>query len=430
MIQEYSRYKDYKIATKGRVFFGNLSDFFLCLILAFVLFATAGNGIVRSLPSTQTNLYEVNNATLSLRNLITKTHLRTFDSSGTKLRTISEDANDYIVTLMKTSYYLNGEKYPALNDNGTYSVRDIEESETFLFKGEVDEEGYYSYPHDGPSYYFLNFKEKTASLSSYVYENVDRKEEKEEYMYQKIFAYDPNDFQLTNERAQVYYALKLDVAKALVDYRVYKDSSSSLATINNRIESGYRKAINFFQEEVQNKYDRYIEQNKRFEAAYARYLGQFAWAISICYVFAFFILELILPLFLKEGSTLGLKMMKLVYCGTDEGNPPFHSFIIKGLIRFLMHFWGMIIGLLMIGLIQVALFDLGGGFRLVYLFIGSGVISIFSIGMLIFTPKNQGLAEFPARLVLKDKGKHEQGQAKEMETKEKGRSYGRFSNDE
>lgn len=404
MTETVSRYKNYVTASKKKVYLANIADYLLTFILTFLLFAVAGSPILGALPVTQNSYAVLSEHVKTLYEMIDDTHLQTYDSEKGTLSNLNLDGRDYATTLAKTSYYVLDLGYPKKQDDGTYLDIKVDVSETFL--GDR-----VAYPLDAPSYYFLSFKAREASLNNYVYDGTDYASIKDEYLYKKAFGYADDWFAKTSEELPLWQQLNKDRAMALTAYLVYDDSATVAPyETYKEVLRGYKAAINTFVAEVEKNYAPMLKEVERFNAALREYDGIILVDYNLCFLAAILILEVVLPLCLRQGRTIGMRAIKVAYATDEEMTPSFWRYLIKVLMRVLLHYSSLFFCLMITSSYSIAFVSFGW-FSLAIPLIISGLLGIGSLVMIAVRKSNQGLAEFAARLETKDTTQMEEGDA-------------------
>ena len=95
-----SKYKNNLIAKKSRVFLSSLLDYFILVVLTFIVFTVAGTPIMTSLPVFNNAISEINEKTSDLYSIVSETRLQTFD----------EDRMEYLQMTIEEYISVNGTK--------------------------------------------------------------------------------------------------------------------------------------------------------------------------------------------------------------------------------------------------------------------------------------------------------------------------------
>ncbi len=394
----YSPYKNNTLAKKGKIFLSSLCDYGITFVLSMLVFALAGLPIFGALPSTKEEKNRITEETTILRQVVSETRLQPYDSESKKLTPLNDLAKEYIITLTQTAYYLNNVPYPLTHA----SAKDVSIEDTFLEKSGT-------YLHDRISYYYYSFKPAHASLSSYVYNDVDYQANKEDFLYSTAFTYAKADyrdyFTKVTEELSVYQQLDFKKAKNIAEYLVYGDAGGSIYYLS--LQKAFLSAENVFIKEVENHYEPYLSHQKAFSIAYNSYSLGYLLSVFFSYVFAFALCELF-PLISKRKVTLGYHLHKLAYSTEEETSPKFYSYFVKSSLRLLMY--SSIPALVLFFFSQWGLLFVSFGyFRFLYLLLASLLMAIISVFTLIFGKNRQGLPELAARLLVKDTEELEKG---------------------
>ena len=406
MPQTVSKYKNYVIAPKKKVYLANIADYLLTFILTFLLFAVAGSPILSALPITKDSYTVLANHVDTLYTIIDDTHLQSYEKVSGTLSNLNLDGKEYAKTLSKTSYYVLGLKYPVKQSDGSYAEVDVPLSETFLADLE-------NHPLDRPGYYFHNFKATCSCIDNYVYDGVDYREKKDEYLYQKAFGYTVDWFTKTNADLPLWQQLNEERAKALTAYLVYDDSATVAPyETYKEVLRGYKEAINRFIAEVETTYQPMLQEMTLFDAALKTYDGVIIADYHLCYLVAILVLELVLPLILKEGRTIGARAMKMGYSTDEEATPAWWHFLIKGAMRFAIHYSGLFFCMMLTSSYSLAFVSFGW-FNFFIPIVASSLLGAASLVMVGVRKNSQGIAETAARLLPKDATQLERGEAKE-----------------
>lgn len=409
--QTLSKYKNHVTASRKQVFLANFADYLLTFILTFVLFAVAGYPIFSSLPTTQSSFVEANEHVKRYYSIIETTRLQRYDPETVTLSKIQDDAKLYVTSLVKTSYFINAKQYPHLEE-GTYVMKDIPLEETLLYDNNGD------YPNETLAYYFLTFKSSHSSIDFYVYDGVDYRNNKETYLYEKAFGYTQERFEAIRDDVTIYRQLSFNQAELIMHYLVYGDTSDAINKAYNPLADAYIKACGLFIDEVQVYYDAFIEENASFAAIIEAYDLSLLLDFLFCYLAAMLILEIILPLFLKEGRTLGLRAFKLSYATKDDLTPNYLRFLMKTFMRVLIYPSVAFFIMLIMGSTSLAFVSFGW-FNFAMLYLTSGLLGIGSIVLEMVLSTRQGIPELVSGLIIKDTTTLEQGTPLENETEGK-----------
>lgn len=403
-IVHVSKYKNYFLAKNGKIGLANLADYFITFIITFLIFIILGQPLSYLIASPSLN--QIDNISNELYTIVDETRLSRKDVKTNKLVSEEELANEYLYSLIKTSYYLNDEQYYLFKDDGTYTLVDVDFNDTLLYKGVVNENGNYNYPNDNISYYFYTFKNEHESLDFYIYDGVDQTNNKEEYLYKEILDYKNqvfNDkFLLVDNSYPLYQQLDIKIAKYLVQYLHFNDNNDQIYRMYVELKNSYINGLNKLIEEMHTKYDKYVECNNRFNSYYLNFTLIYLGALVISYILALVILEIIVPLVSKNNTSISFIIFKIAYATKDEDEPRIYQYIIKSVTRFIMYFSSTVLCLFFVSNFQMLSFPLVGSFSyLTFAFI-SLIIALCSILFIIISKNNQGLAETLSFMIVKD----------------------------
>ncbi len=400
-----SRYKNYVVASKAKVFLSSFADYLLTFILTFLLFAIAGSPILSALPVTQDSYAQVATHVDALYTMIDEAHLQSYNKENGTLSSVRLDAVAYATRLARSSYYVLDLPYPYLED-AAYVNHKVPLEETFFLTGDTP------YLYDSPSYYFLHYKTTDPSISSYVYEGVDYATKKEEYLYLHAFGFDENWFETVDDHYSKFHQLTKEKAELLAAYLAYEDNAPGPKQTYETVINGYRNAIESFIDEFQYHYAPFVAENETFYASVKEYDGVVLLIYALCFLVALSILEGILPLFLKEGRTIAMRAMKLSYATTEELTPSWWRFLIKSLMRILLHFSGVFFCVMLTSSLSLVFVSFGW-FNVFMPLLVSAILGVASTVLLLARKDTQGIGELLAGLLVKDTTTMEAGEASE-----------------
>ncbi len=385
-----SPFKNYKTASSKKVFLGALCDYGFIFILTMLVFSFIALPVFSALPLTKENKAAIKEETIALKETVSESRLQPYDSESGELSTLTALAKEYVLCLTKTSYFLNDEPFP-INDTEKEAVN---KDETFL-KDDI-------YSNDRISYYYYVFKAEHASLNSYVYDSIDYKDKKEDYLYLSAFNYQKSDYSsFFSEKTPdlpKYQQLEISKAKIVAEYLVYGDTGGLSSYIS--LQKAYLSASDVFIKEVENKYEPYLEHEAIFERVYQRYSLSYILSTIVAYLFSLALYELF-PLVSKRKTTLGYHLHKLAYSSESNTVPSFWRYFLKSVLRMIVY---CSIPLLLLFFFSQSglLFVSFGYFRFIMLVAFSFALLLLSI-ILIFSKENhQPIEEFCARLVIVD----------------------------
>lgn len=408
-----SKYKKYCVAKKGKVFLTNLADYAISFIASFLVFSCIGYPIFLASSTAQQN--QVTEIGKELDHLVLATHLNAIDVNNPDT-TLSGDAmaEQYLTTMMKTSYFLQGEKMPYRDGEAVLSAP-VDEKETFLFLGEGATP---SYPNDRISYYYYVFKPSAEGVDDYVYDGVDYSSKKEEALYTLAYGYTSTDiFEEIALDVPIYQQLSFAKARQLNDYFVYSTSDSSTTSLVNELTNRFAQARTFFVNEVETRHTPYIELYDRFSDAYGVIAFWTNMVAILSFTVGFSIMEFVVPIGLKDHRTISARMMKIGYTMKDESEVTPLAVVIKGLVRFPLYVGSMFFGLYFMGLTSLTGF-LWGGFSFLPLYLSSIGLALVSILWTMVSKYHQSLPEFASGMLCKDTNYMEMGDALEEKAHE------------
>ena len=404
-----SKYKNNVLAKRSKVFLSSLLDYFLIVIVSFMLFIIVTNPVISVLPSFKENINNLNDTTLKLYQIVSETRLQTFDEEHNSFISIDNDARKYVTTLLKTSLYVRGMDLPSTNQE----EEQIDIKDTFL---NTDNN---NYPNDNLSYYFYTFKSNNESLNNYVYSDIDYSNNKEDYLYLEALDFDnelfndyfiskeefnnlniDNDFKSSLNRFNI---LSEDYQSYLISYLIYNEDNESLVSIYNNLATSYKNAIQIFINEVETNFTPYLETNDSFNYYYNYYVLTYIIALLITYLITFIVFIIIIPLGIKDNRTIGLKVLKLGICRSDELEPNLFNIVIKDILLFILYFNSILFTLFFVNLLPISVFPLfNSHFSLIQIVIFSLLLLILSYIYLIFSKNHQVLSLLSGNLVIKN----------------------------
>lgn len=399
--QLVSNYKNNVIGKKSKIFFAILIDYFLIFIGCFALHVGVVTPISTTFPIYKESINGINTGKEELNKIVSSSHLQLFDEKTSRLENIEVTYNRYLTSLVKTSYYLNNEKYPTF-DGTSYPLKEVNVEDTFDTP---------NYINDNVSFYFKKFKKDNPSLDFYIYENEDYSSKIDEYIYEKIMklneldyfvnSQDMNSFTFTADLNR-YNVLKLDNAKLLMNKLIFNDTSSKANEIYTNIYNSYINAIDTGVEEIETKLDTYISTYNSFYHYYMSYVSFSIVSLLISYLLSYVIFEIILVYCFKKKNTIGNRALKLDFATIDEFEPSFKNRFIYNLVIFFTYFSNLF--LVSIFTSQYAsLLISSSGFSLLGFIVFSFALDLISLILLIVKKNNQSLSLFASNMVLKSK---------------------------
>ena len=402
-----SQFKNYIDCSSKKNFLCNLADYCLAFILSFILFVGVATPIYTHVDSVAelSNIISTNED--KLKEIIGQTYLRTYNPEDKTLSDVDADAKSYVETLVKTSYFVNEQKYPFVKVDGTYEFKYIEESATFLNKTVLNKYN----GSNKPLIYFDYFKENNESLNFYVYDGIDYKNNREGYLYSKLFKYDQTKFESKNASLNLYEQLVFSEAETLTYYLVYNEAGIP-TSLYNSYASKYKVALNSLTCEIEKKYDSYLTQINKYEDATARYSNIYFISLFLSFVVAMVILETIPPLFPKGHATIGFRMMRAAYISKEEFEPIILNYVLKSIARLFTFLSGTIFCLLFtdnLGFIFVSM----GWFTYLYVYLCAIAVTLASLILILTGHPARSLPERIGQLKARDLDMLEQGESEE-----------------
>jgi hypothetical protein len=407
--QLVSRYKDNALASKKGHIFSRLIDYFLCFILSFILYCFA-YPITMSMSVGKNATANVNAVSKEIIAFVSKTKLQSYDEESGELIPISDSANEYVKTLVKTSAYLYDVAYPIKNEDGTYdNEHKVSVEETFIYQAD-------EHHLDNISYYFLTYKANDESINSYIYDGVDYSSDKTTYIYRKLMSYSDNDitnfieeddarFTPYKDSLTRYHFLKESDVPAFISAVVYGDTSNShIVSLKARIVDAYQKAVQYGIEEIENKCADFSLLVNKFNTVYQQIVGIICAdcfiSILIAYVLLFFLGALVNKSF---RATIGQKIMKCALCDVNELEPNAWEMIIYHISTLLLCSTSAFISFFLSGVIGALSFELFPGFKLLFIMLALLIANIASFVIMLVSKNGHDLSTLMSRLVLKDK---------------------------
>ena len=191
-------------------------------------------------------------------------------------------------------------------------------------------------------------------------------------------------------------------AELLHDYIFLNHPSEEGQKVLEKFSRMYHNAVNLSFKELDENSAKYQQTyNAITNEEFRIYKSQII-AIVISYLVSFTIYFIIIPIFLKEGKTIGLKFNRLTYSTVNDEYPQIKNIAIKDAMLFLTQGISMIFPILFMGSSSLLFIQLGVGFRFVYAIVFFAIISLVSIIMAAWGKKHQFLCEYTSLLVQKD----------------------------
>ena len=393
-----------QIASRSKIFMAAVLDFCIHMVLLMLLFGIASVPILNN-----STLYANFNVSRDeFFNHIKETKLYTFDENGEPINS-NYGALSYTITLIKTSYYYEGEEYSELVD-GKETI--IEVNEDDLLEYEVNGE----LVNDNLGYYFISFRESTNSdLPNEVKTNYGDYSNKYNYFYSgalelnlpsnKVYfnseIYSDSNGNI-NELVKGKPLLNFTTAEILHDYICLNKDSEEGKKAFDIILKMYNGALNFAFMELDTYSPIYKSYITNLDDQQNHLLNMQFLSLFLTYVVSFGIYFVLIPVFLKEGRTLGFKVCRLTYSTINDDYPKARNIIVKDILLFFTDMIVIILPILFMGNMQILFSNLFLGVKPVYLIIFLTLLSLISISMACFNKKHQFLGEYVALLVSKD----------------------------
>ena len=409
MVKEVSPYKNNYPASFKKHFFMIITDFFTLFIVNFIFFSifypiSVTNGYGKELSNNIANL--ANN----MDHYLNDTHLRFYDENNKTMSDVNNDASNYLTNVIKTSAYVNNLNYPLKKEDGNYDMEHkVNIEETFLNDA-------LNYPLDNISYYILRFKTSEPSINDYVLDDIDYRNDKETYQYNKIMKYD-NFSTLLNEifinpdselfkpyknLVSHFVVLNKTYAEAFINKVVFNENlSSEYENIFNSIKNSYISAINFGVNELENKCEPYMAYNNEFKNNYQNLTMLLFIILLASYIFSYLVLTLIMRPIAKRWITLGMKIFKLDFADKNEMEPGF-NLIIWHVITLIMYFPSILLVLMFSGLLGILQLPIMGPITVIMLIIFILTLDFISFIFMLVRKNHQTLGNFLSQLIIKD----------------------------
>jgi hypothetical protein len=345
---------DCRTAKKGRRFVVLLVDYFLLVILSFSVFVGVVQPLFSLLPSTTSSISEYTEKSQEVIDIISSTHLQTYDSDSGRLVSTETGGKSYLTNLMKTSFYINnptndgslGYAYQEEDEQGKQNAVAVNESDTFLSGDSLENK-------DNLGYYFRVFK-KENSIGDYQYNGTDLSNQPLLYLNKAVLLLDSTNKDLVNSdfdcRNDVFY-LNPDTAHTLMAYINLGDGNGE--TTYTRLLSLYQSAVKTGINEVQTLDQTYIDTYNIFLTSYNSYIVQYDWALLLSYLIGFLICYLVFPLCFKHGRTIGYRFFGLASYRNDERPPVFWNYLVKDIVLFILQLSALFFSPLFLGKINI-----------------------------------------------------------------------------
>lgn len=319
---------NFKTAKKGKRFVCVLIDYFLLVIFSFMMFSIS-NPIYENLSYTKkvkSNYETKQNETIEI---LKSTYLEKYDESNVSFVKIEKDADEFIKTLVKTSFYFENLVYYEEDNNQKVEIK-IEEKDTFYYVyNDV-------YVNDRISQYYLNFRNKNKESYNKKIEVIERED-----LNKNIFKLDGDNKDLVSENFILNNIFWLSSSNALLlsNYINFNDEAGK--SLYTRIKNMYVQIIDDGIIEVENYYQPYLDSLSEFKTNLYAYSRGFDLCIIISYLIAFIICYILFPLCFKRGRTLSYKVNSLFPLRNDNLDMRWNNYLIKYLLLFVEQFSGV-----------------------------------------------------------------------------------------
>ena len=391
-----------QIASKGKIFLGAVLDFCLHMLLLMMIYGFVANPILNYM-GTYSGYQE---AKIDFFNYIKQTGLYTFRTDGEPINSNVEAAN-YVKKLVKTSYYYEGKEFKELK-NGQEEVVTLTEKDTIGYQ----EDG--KFKNDNLAYYFFNYRTSDdCDLPNSIKNDFGNYETQTNYFYSFLLNFEDTSNKLyLNPEIFVDGKINSYVSdKPILDSR-YAELLHSYLFLNKPSEEGQpvlEKFSRMYHNAVNLSFKELDENSIKYQTTYGEILNQEnsiyqkqIVSIVLSYLVSFTIYFIIIPIFLKEGKTIGLRFNRLTYSTINDKYPEIKNIAIKDAILFLTQAISMIFPILFMGSSSLLFVQLGIGFRFIYAILFFALISLASIIMAAWGKKHQFLCEYTSLLVQKD----------------------------
>ena len=379
-----SEFNTYVTASRGAKFSAGLVNYFLTLILSFILFVVATVPICENTPGISDAKNAYNESYWNLREIVKTTHLQ--ETYEDRLLSMEEMAKSYYSKVTLSTYQKQGlEEAPfsrtAINENNTLNIN-----------------------NDCVAYYFLKFKyengieEETSDTNKIakMYELFNKKSE----ILNKYFVV-PEISTLTMENYQIYF--QDDCAKEM---DLYLNNGTNIATskqetIFEELYELYNYVAGYGINEVETKYEPYIIEKKKYDEAYNRYTTTMSVGIIVNYAIVFAIVDVALCFAFKNKETLGEKIFKVVDISINGEKPSWWQILVKRVFEFIGFFSAL--ALIPIFTDGYALYGASilGSINFLSILVFSLIITLLSVILMLVMPKRQYLSDLASLQISK-----------------------------
>lgn len=380
----------YQTVKKGKHVLANLLDYFLVVIFSFALFSLF-SPLYQNFGFSLDNQNKYQLAQDETIDILRSTHLQDYDETSGRFLSMQESGRNYIISLLKSSCYINNVEYYE-NENNTKKVIELTKEDSFSYQ---DDKGYYV--NDNLAYYFISFRNENESSFNSEIEKYSLSD-----LNTKLLDLSGSNAGLVKENFDMSspFTLSSDNCEKVMDYLYF--SSSTGATIYSQILNLYlntaKKGIN----EIESQYTLYLNSLFNFQKYYYSYTKGYSIVMIICYLLSFLICYLLFPLIFKRGRTISYRFLSLFPLRNDEEDLSAVNYIIKYIFLFLEFFSSIFFLPLFIGKLTLLSSPLFGSITLFQLCAFSFFLSLISIIFSLISKDNQFLSEFASSSYVVD----------------------------
>ena len=370
----------YPKARKLKIFFAALADASVSALLIFLIYVFGVTSI-----TTNTQAYKQFAAsTNEYHQYLASTSLYGIDSSG-KLNGIQSDANTYIDTLIKTTYYKFNIDFITNNERTI-----LEEKDCLWYKDNS------TFVNDNLAQYYLSFR-PSSDLPDNIKNNFGSRNNIYDYFYTDALKIETIksclSSEFVNQLNQGHYVnevavLNENTAKEIFTY-LYNGGSDS---------SSYKLIANFYSSFIKDCLHELNENSTTYKNIFDRASNDLKSVYSLEYIFLFVtyfviisITQLLIPVLLKSGRTIFMAFYKLIYKTTSDVDVNFKNILLKYILVLFTQTSIMIPTVLMSLSDSLLSSSSIFGFSFIWILILFGVCSLSSLLFFIFSPKNEFL---------------------------------------
>ena len=403
-----SKYINNCPASKKKHIYSRLLDYFSMFVVTYIFF-TIFYYVGGTTPIVRRFNQEYTSSSRKIMDYINESRLLSYNEKKNDFIDANETAKDYLLNLTKTSAYIHNMQIPEY-DGESYTMRDVDYDETFLYNQE-------SYPLDNLSYYYHIFKKTDPTLNNYIIGGVDYSSDIETYQYKKamVITDDPyhvdptdTDYESRGEGLSIYLVLTSEYTEKMIN-RVIKNEriDENTNALYNKLFNAYRRGIDFGESDLENNSSEFARLNKIFKNSYQNLTKSSAIIYLISYFVAFVVLNGLVCLISKECVTIGQKAMRLGLSDTHENNLSWWRILVYQLVNFVLFFSSAIVSFYFIGIFGVLSYEIFPKFTLLAVLLFLLMSNILSLGMSLFTSKSHDLSTLAAGIMIKDKNEFE-----------------------